>query len=81
MTDELDRPLEERFLDEMVEGYLDGFKSDNPEPSLSALAPAQRARAQRLRALARLRHAHLVEECPLAGVHRKTFAQAEFFAF
>jgi hypothetical protein len=28
-----DRPLEERFLDEMVEGYLDGRKADNPEPS------------------------------------------------
>ena len=36
MTDHIDRPLEERFLDEMVEGYLDGFKPDNPEPSANA---------------------------------------------
>jgi len=27
------RTLEEVFLDEMVEGYLDGRKPDNPEPS------------------------------------------------
>jgi len=27
------RSLEEIFLDEMVEGYLDGRKPDNPEPS------------------------------------------------
>jgi hypothetical protein len=32
MTDDIDRPLEEQFLDEMVEGHLDGFKADNPEP-------------------------------------------------
>lgn len=33
MKKEIDRPLEERFLDEMVEGHLDGRKPDNPEPS------------------------------------------------
>jgi hypothetical protein len=33
MTDDIDRPLEERFLGEMVAGYLDGRKPDNPEPS------------------------------------------------
>lgn len=33
MTEEHVRPPEERFLDEMVEGYLDGRKADNPEPS------------------------------------------------
>jgi hypothetical protein len=33
MTEDIDRPLEEKFLDEMVEGYLDGRKPDNPEPS------------------------------------------------
>jgi hypothetical protein len=32
------------------------------------------------RILARLRHADLVERCLLAGVHRRTFAQAEFFS-
>jgi hypothetical protein len=29
--------------------------------------------------LARMRHADLVKQCPLSEVHRKTFAQAEFF--
>jgi hypothetical protein len=29
--------------------------------------------------LARMRHAD-VEQCPFAAVHRKTFAQAEFFS-
>jgi hypothetical protein len=33
VTEEHVRPQEERFLDEMVEGYLDGRKADNPEPS------------------------------------------------
>lgn len=33
MTDETDQPPEKRFHDEMVEGYLDGLKPDNPEPS------------------------------------------------
>jgi hypothetical protein len=41
----------------------------------SALAPAQRAGAQRLSALARLRHANCIERCPLSRVTRKTFAQ------
>jgi hypothetical protein len=30
--------------------------------------------------LARLRHAGRAEQCPLSGVIRKTFAQAEFFS-
>jgi hypothetical protein len=29
--------------------------------------------------LALLRHANCIERCPLSGVTRKTFAQAEFF--
>lgn len=33
MKEEIDRQLKERFLDEMVEGYLDGRKPDNPEPA------------------------------------------------
>ncbi|ULL01512.1 hypothetical protein [Bradyrhizobium sp. I71] len=36
MTNE--RTPEERFLDEMVEGYLDGRKPDNPEPSANRSA-------------------------------------------
>src|SRR5467141_2654438 len=39
-------------------------------PPVTALAvglPAQRAIAQRFRALARLRHADYVEQCPLSG--------------
>ena len=48
--------------------------------SLSALAPAQRAGAQRLCALARLRHADCIEQCPLSGVTRKTFARTELFS-
>jgi hypothetical protein len=48
--------------------------------SLSALAPAQRAGAQRLCALARLRHADCIERCPLSGVTQKTCAHAEFFS-
>jgi len=30
--------------------------------------------------LAPLRHADCIEECPLSGVTRKTFAHAEFFS-
>jgi hypothetical protein len=30
--------------------------------------------------VARLRHADYVEQCPLSGITRKTFAQAEFFS-
>ncbi|UFW72872.1 hypothetical protein [Bradyrhizobium sp. WU425] len=33
MVNETDRPLEELFSAEMVEGYMDGFKADSPEPS------------------------------------------------
>ncbi|MDN4987180.1 hypothetical protein QY049_28875 [Bradyrhizobium sp. WYCCWR 13022] len=33
MTDDADARLEERFHQEMTEGYLDGLKPDNPEPS------------------------------------------------
>ncbi|ACE99592.1 hypothetical protein IP86_17120 [Rhodopseudomonas sp. AAP120] len=32
------RPLEDVFHDEMVEGCLDGFRPDNPEPSASCSA-------------------------------------------
>jgi hypothetical protein len=32
------------------------------------------------RLVARLRHADLFEQCPFTGLHRKTFAQAEFFS-
>src|SRR6202022_141825 len=46
----------------------------------SALAPAQRAGAQRLSALAPLRHADCIGQCPLSGVTRKTFAHTEFFS-
>jgi hypothetical protein len=35
---------------------------------------------RRLRPLAPLRHADCIEQCPLSGVTRKTFAQAEFFS-
>jgi hypothetical protein len=33
MTPECDRPPEDLFLDEVIEGYRDGRKPDNPEPS------------------------------------------------
>jgi len=33
MVNHHDRPLEELFFAEMVEGYMDGFKADSPEPS------------------------------------------------
>src|SRR6266481_1046735 len=52
-------------------------------PPVTALAvglPAQRAIAQRFRALAPLRHADCIEQCPLSGVTRKTFAPTEFFS-
>jgi hypothetical protein len=34
----------------------------------------------RLLLLARLRHADCIEQCPLSGVTRKTFARTEFFS-
>jgi hypothetical protein len=33
MTDDIDRPLEEQFLDETVAGHRDGRKPDDPELS------------------------------------------------
>jgi hypothetical protein len=41
--------------------------------------PISKSRSK-MSAMARLRHADLVEQCPFAGVHRKTFAQAKFFS-
>lgn len=38
MRSDDDRTLEDVFLDEMVEGYLDGRKPDNPEPSANRSA-------------------------------------------
>lgn len=38
MTDENERTAERRFLDEMVEGYLDGRRAENPEPSANRSA-------------------------------------------
>lgn len=38
MTPGQDRPLEELFLDEMVEGYRDGRDPDSPEPSANRSA-------------------------------------------
>jgi hypothetical protein len=35
---------------------------------------------ERFSPLALLRHAECIEQCPLSGVTRKTFAQAEFFS-
>src|SRR3981189_3744587 len=49
-------------------------------PASRLLPPAQRAGAQRLCALAPLRHADCIERRPLSGVTRKTFAHAEFFS-
>src|SRR3984893_1636045 len=49
--------------------------------ALSVLAPAQRAGAQRLCALARLRHADCIGQCPLSGVTRKTFAHTSSSQF
>jgi hypothetical protein len=49
-------------------------------PPVTALAvglPAQRAIAQRFRALARLRHADVPCECPLIGVDRKWLADRQ----
>lgn len=33
MTDDTDAQLEEHFHQDMVDGYLEGLKPDNPEPS------------------------------------------------
>jgi hypothetical protein len=52
-------------------------------PPVTALAvglPAQRAIAQRFRALARLRHADCIEQCPSSRAKRKTYAHTEFFS-
>jgi hypothetical protein len=49
--------------------------------SLSALAPAQRAGAQRLCAMARNGHGGAVTACLLSGAKRKTSARDEYFAF
>lgn len=38
MNADADRPPEEIFLDQMVEGYLDGSNADNPEPSANRSA-------------------------------------------
>jgi len=38
MNADADRPPEELFLDQMVEGYLDGRNPDNPEPSANRSA-------------------------------------------
>jgi hypothetical protein len=43
--------------------------------------PAQRAIAQRFSALALLRHADCVAQCPLSGAKRKTFALIELSGF
>ena len=51
-----------------------------PTTGLSALAPAQRAGAQRLCALAQMRSADRIEQFPLSGAIRKTFARTEFFS-
>jgi hypothetical protein len=50
-----------------------------PVTSLSALAPAQRAGAQRLRALARLRNLHGWNRRLLSGVVQTRFAPGETF--
>ena len=44
---------------------------------LSALAPAQRAGAQRLRALARLRHSDCSRKCPLFEEEQKRSAEGQ----
>jgi hypothetical protein len=38
MTTEDDRPLKEKFLDEIGGGYRDGFDPDSPEPSANRSA-------------------------------------------
>jgi hypothetical protein len=55
--------------------------SSQPATGPSVLAPAQRAGAQRLCALARLRHADRRDQCPLAVKDRKTSGLVEYFAF
>src|SRR5712691_2964063 len=53
-------------------------------PPVTALAvglPAQRAIAQRFRAMARNGHGGAVTACPLLRVKRKTSARSEYFAF
>src|SRR5947207_10048314 len=52
-----------------------------PVTRLSALAPAQRAGAQRLSALARNGHADRVARRPLSGAKRNTCAHSELFRF
>ena len=53
-------------------------------PPVTALAvglPAQRAIAQRFRALARNRHADCNARCPLSGAKRKTYPRSELIRF
>lgn len=53
MRGDHNRPLEEIFLDEMVEGYLDGRKPENPEPSANRSASYRHGFANGRDALAR----------------------------
>src|SRR5258706_621158 len=46
----------------------------------SGRPPLQRAIAQRFSALAHLRHADCVEQCPSLSAKRKTYARIEFFS-
>ena len=52
-----------------------------PVTALTVGLPAQRAIAQRFRALAQLGHAAVVALCPLLGAERKTYAPIELFSF
>src|ERR1035438_747274 len=63
---------------ELIEATPLSLSSPSPT-GLSALAPAQRAGAQRLCALAHLGRIAVVDVCPLLGEQRKTFARGEYF--
>jgi hypothetical protein len=64
---------------QLIEATLLSLSSPSAT-SLSALAPAQRAGAQRLCAMAQMRSADCIAQGPLSGANRKTFARIEFFS-
>src|SRR5712675_138352 len=55
--------------------------SSRPDAGVSALAPAQRAGAQRLCALAQSRRAACLGECPLLGEQADMFWKCRHFRF
>jgi hypothetical protein len=57
------------------------YRCTSARYGLSAVAPAQRAVAQRLSAMARPGSAERLQRSPVLGVKRKTYARSDDFAF